>query len=67
MTGEYFKSDGSWTNDVLLAWVFCDEREVVNAAYDYDLKDVELVVLMGETPSQYDIVVPLGGAARVPR
>jgi len=63
-TREYFKADGTWTRDTSAAHDFPDIRSVLKTEQDHNLEDVELVLLMGEKPSSYDVTVPLGARKR---
>ena len=60
-TGKFFTTAGDWTDDVSLALHFMSVRAAVEIEGKLGLKDVELYMLQGETPSGYDIVVPLLG------
>ena len=59
-TKEYFRRDGTWTKDTAAAREFLDIRSVMKAEKEHHLQNVELVLLMGDKPSRYDIVLPLG-------
>jgi len=58
-TKEFF-SGGTWTLDPALAQDFPDTRELLMTCAQYDLRDVELAVLLGyEPPGTCDLRVPL--------
>jgi hypothetical protein len=60
LTRQFLTSGGVWTNDISSAESFADIRSVVTARQKLDLENVELLYLMGETPSDYDVIIPLG-------
>ena len=60
LTKEYFRRDGTWTKDTAAAREFQDIRSVVKAEQEHQLQNIELVLLMGDQPSTYDVVLPLG-------
>jgi hypothetical protein len=64
LTKKYFRRDGTWTTDTAAAREFLDIRSVVKAEQEHKLQNVELVLLMGEKPDRYDIVLQLGTSAR---
>lgn len=59
-TRAFLAEDGSWTKDLSHAQVFPNMETLVQEAQERALKDVELMLIMGETLSKdYDIVMPL--------
>lgn len=62
-TKEFFQFGGTWTQDAQFARNFDDIRSVVKAEQEYRLQNVELVLLMGDKPSKYDVILPLGTPA----
>jgi hypothetical protein len=53
-------TNGAWTQDRNLAQSFSDTATVIAACLDFDLRGVEMVIQMGEAPSeQEDIIVQL--------
>jgi hypothetical protein len=58
-TGEFF-SAGRWTLDPALAQDFPDTRELLITCSERELRDVEVVLLLGhEAPGTCDVRVPL--------
>lgn len=56
----FLAEDGSWTKDLGQAQSFPNMEALVQEAQERALKDVELMLVMGETLSkEYDIVMPL--------
>ena len=62
---KFLAPDGSWTKDTSAALAFSDIRAVVKARQEHRLENIELLLLMEDQPSQYDIVLPLGPAPRL--
>ena len=59
-TRAFLAGDGSWTKDLSRALVFPNMEALVQEAEERALKDVELILVMGETLSKdYDIIMPL--------
>jgi hypothetical protein len=58
LTQEFLKADGSWTSDVSSARDFRNLMAVSKAQQEQSLQGVELV-LVGDPPSENDVVVPL--------
>lgn len=59
-TRAFLAEDGSWTKDLSRAQVFPNMEALVQEAQERALKDVELMLVMGETLSKdYDIIMPL--------
>jgi hypothetical protein len=57
----YFQRDGTWTTDPAIATGFPNLMSAVEAKQQFNLKQVEVVFLMGDRPSaQCDVVLPLG-------
>jgi hypothetical protein len=62
-TLEYLKS-GSWVSDFNLADWFADIKSALDACQKHKLNNVELVLILGEKPSeQYDVVLPIRNSA----
>jgi hypothetical protein len=59
-TRAFLAEDGTWTKDLGQAQEFPNMEALVQEAQRRALKDVELMLVMGETLSKdYDIVMPL--------
>jgi hypothetical protein len=59
-TRAFLAGDGTWTKDLSRAVAFPNMEAVVQEAQELALKDVELLLVMGETLSKdYDIAMPL--------
>ena len=54
-----FFAGGDWTADFAAAEKFFDTHVVLKTQQEYKLKNVELVMVMGEIPAENDIVLPL--------
>lgn len=57
--GKYFQGDGAWSDQLSQAVCFEDFLSAVKAAKEHKLASVELVLMMGEEPSAYDIAMEL--------
>ena len=56
----YFQRNGTWTNDPAIATGFPNLMSAIDAKQQFNLKQVEVVFLMGDRPSaQGDVVLPL--------
>ena len=56
----YFQADGTWTDDPAIATGFPNLMSAIEAKQQFNLKQVEVVFLMGDRPSaQSDVVLPL--------
>jgi hypothetical protein len=55
-----FFADGDWTTDFHAAEKFSDTLSVLKRKQEYKLKNVDVVLVMGDRPSSYDIALPLG-------
>ena len=60
-TKRFLTKEGSWTTDVSAAQDFATVRAVIAAKEKFNLTGVELLLLMEEKPSSYDIVIPIQG------
>jgi len=58
-TGQFLKSDGSWTKDASAAMSYPNVRSVLAAEEKFNLRDAEIVLMIQEKPSRYDIALPL--------
>ena len=56
-TTRAFFTAGDWTKDFEEAEKFFDMPSLLKAQEKYNLSDVEIVLLMKEQPSQYDVVL----------
>jgi hypothetical protein len=66
-TGLYLNDDGSWTTDWQKAIGFDAFKGVWAAKEGFHLKEVDLVLVVGDKPStQYDVILPLPDAAQPP-
>jgi acid phosphatase class B len=54
-----FFATGGWTADFEAAEKFSDTLSVLKAQQEYRLKNVEVVLVMGDKPSPYDVVLHL--------
>lgn len=56
-TGAYLNA-GAWVSDFNLADVFPDTKTAFDCCYRHQIKNAELVLVMGEKPSkEYDVVL----------
>jgi hypothetical protein len=53
----YFAIDGAWTDDLARAQDFPDIRSLIRAQLEHGLRGVEVVFLMHNAPSRYDVVI----------
>jgi hypothetical protein len=60
LTRQFLTSGGAWTDNISFARSFADIRSVVAARQKFDLENVELLYLLGNSLSDYDITIPLG-------
>jgi len=58
-TNAYLGEDGSWTLHLPMAKHFDGIRSIIEAAANAHKEELEVVLMMHETPSQFDIVLPL--------
>lgn len=58
-TREFLSADGKWVADCRLAQDFRSMELIIWEVQRLMLKDVELVLLMGEQPSDYDVTLGL--------
>jgi hypothetical protein len=60
-TGQvYFQGNGAWTDDAASATGFPNLMSAIEAKQQFNLRQVEVVFLMGDRPSaQCDVVLPL--------
>lgn len=62
-TGEFLAQNATWTREPELALGFPDLSSAMALREQLVLKDVELVLMVGETPNhEYDIILPLWDA-----
>ncbi len=54
-----YYAHGQWTADSALAQGFPDTKSAIDLSIKERLPDVEIVLQMGATPSEYDICVAL--------
>ncbi len=55
-----FFVEGKWTTDFSNAQKFDDSLSIMEARDRYQIIDAEIVLLMGEKPTPYDVTLPLG-------
>ena len=56
----YFQRNGTWTTDPAIATGFPNLMSAIEAQQQFNLKQVEVVFIMGDRPSaQCDVVLPL--------
>ncbi len=68
MTGAYLKCNGEWSSDVQFAQDFESINAAVVACVARQLRDVELVLIMGKGLSrEYDVVLPVNSTSYSPR
>jgi hypothetical protein len=61
-TRAYLQAGGQWSSDYRRAEHFQDVFTAVRACQIHKLRGVELVLQLGDTPSDlYDVVLPLSG------
>jgi hypothetical protein len=58
-TLEYLCPDGTWGRDIALARKFQDIQEVLSVASSIPAKDLEVLMILSDEPSVYDIVLPI--------
>jgi hypothetical protein len=59
-SGQYLKRSGEWSANFSEADIFPDTDSAIRIKNKFHLQSVELVLVMGASPSsQYDIVLPL--------
>ena len=66
-TKKFLTSKGTWTTDVSVAQDFATMRAVIKAEQQHDLTGVELLLLMENKPSRYDVALPLRDANEFPK
>ena len=59
-TKKFLTVTGSWTTDVSAAEDFGNIELVIRDEQHHSLTDVELLMVLEDEPSSYDIVLPLG-------
>jgi hypothetical protein len=59
-TGKFLKPTGTWSKNISMAMNFPDISAAIEIKQRFDLLNVELVMLMGESLSDYDVTLPLG-------
>ena len=60
-TRAYLSAEGTWVDDSRLAQDFQDVKSAFRTVDKLKVRDVELVLVMGQTPSDaYDITLPIG-------
>ena len=57
---KFLTADGSWTTDFSAAEDFGNIELAIKAEQKLNLNGVELLMVMEDKPSRYDIVLPLG-------
>ena len=57
--GKYFDGRGRWSDEATRALCFEDSFAAFKAAKKHHLANVELVLMMGEEPSSYDVIMEL--------
>jgi hypothetical protein len=63
-TGKYLALDGQWTLDVRMARQFKNIRELLQTVNSLKLSNVEELLQFGETPSQWDVALPITDVRR---
>ena len=58
-TRQYLKEGGGWVGQADEAWRFEDVNSVLDAVHTYELVDVEMILLISDTPSRLDVVIDL--------
>ena len=58
-TGEFLSPDWRWTNDLAYARRFRDVSEVIGVLRVLEGIQVEMVIMLSDAPSPYDISLPL--------
>jgi len=58
-TKAYLCDDGTWSQDYSLAVHFEDTQSVLNAIRGLDKAELEMVLMMGQKPSNLDVVLAL--------
>lgn len=58
-TRTYLSADGKWVSDCRLAQDFQTPAVAISEVRKLKLRDVELVLLMGQQGSEYDVVLPM--------
>jgi hypothetical protein len=56
---KFLTSTGEWATDFTSARRFVSMQEVIEASRRHNLEDIEVFLMMGDSPSQYDVVLPL--------
>jgi hypothetical protein len=59
VTKTYLGKDGTWTPDSSLAKHFVHTIEVFKEAQLFRKKQLEIVLMYKDAPSQYDVLLPL--------
>ena len=59
-TKKFLTKEGTWTTDASAAEDFGNISSVIRAEQKHNLNGVELLMVMEEKPSSYDVVLPLG-------
>jgi len=59
VTKAYAGEGGTWTPHLALAREFESTAHLVEVATAYTRSNLEMVLMMGDTPSQFDVVLPL--------
>ena len=58
-SGKYLQDDGAWSEDPEHAVCFEDLLSALKAVKKHELTNVELVLMMREEPSSYDVAMEL--------
>jgi hypothetical protein len=58
-TRAYLSSEGKWVDDFQLAEDFKNADGAIAAVQKIAARDVELVLVMGQSPSDYDVAVSM--------
>jgi len=59
-TGKFLKPTGTWSKDASMAMNFSDISAAIAISQRFDLWNVELLMMMEDKPSDYDVTLPLG-------
>ena len=59
LTQKYFQADGNWSSCLDKAYNFVNTHLVLETVRNYRLTDVELILMIADQPTVWDIVLPL--------
>ena len=61
LTGRFLTAGGAWTSDISKAVDFPAKRDVLAVKKRFNLKQIEVQLMIGNAPCVYDMRVPVGG------